>query len=139
MAGSFKLDMSGLLRAIERSPDAAGRGAKLAMDDIKDDWVKEARDIAPLDSGNLRKQIHGEVDGEALNSSVIVTANATQKTGGKRFNYGYYIHEGHMAEDGKKLRTPGTVEKFLDKSANESKWQGWLDDEIGDALKKAGW
>lgn len=141
MAKSFSLDMSALVKALQDSPEAAGKGAKQAMDDIKDDWVRGARDVAPLDSGNLRKQISGEVEGGGLESEVIVTANAVNQTGNKRFNYGYYIHEGHMAKDGKQLRTPGTVEQFLDDTGekNEAKWQGWLEDEIGDALKRKGW
>lgn len=139
MAKSFSLDLKPLIRAIEKSPELAGKGARQAMDDIKDDWVKESRDNAPLDTTNLRKQITGELEGQALNTEVIVTANATQKTGAKRFNYAYYIHEGHMSEDGKQLQTPGTVEKFFDESAEEAKWQGWFEEEIEDALKKAGW
>lgn len=141
MAKSFSLDMTALIKALEQSPEAAGLGAKQALDDIKDDWVREARDVAPLDTGNLRKQINGDVDGAGLDSQVIVTANAVQSSNGKwkRFNYAYYIHEGHMAAAGKKLQTAGTVEQFLDDSANEEKWQGWLEDEVNDALKKAGW
>ena len=138
MAGSFKLDIGPLRKAIAKSPEHAGRGARQAMDDIKDDWVKEARDIAPLDTSNLRKQIAGEVEGGALDLSAIVTGNATQESkGGKRFNYGYYIHEKNAG--GNQLRTPGTVKKFLDESADEAKWQKWLEEEVGDALKKAGW
>ncbi|MFJ7855296.1 hypothetical protein ACIQX3_21395 [Peribacillus frigoritolerans] len=108
------------------------------MDEIKDDWVRRARDIAPIapkGGGNLRRQIAGEAEGNDLNQTVIVTANASQKG----FNYGYYIHEGHMAEAGKKLRTEGTVEEFLDQSADEAKWKRWLEEDIAEALKKAGW
>ncbi len=139
MANNFKLDLRPLQRLIERSPEAAGRGANIAMDDIKDDWIREARDIAPLDTSNLRRQIDGEVEGAGLSSEVIVTANAQSKNNGRRFNYAYYIHEGHMADDGKKLRHSGTVEKFLDESVDETKWRGWLEDEIKDALKREGW
>ncbi|CAM3640493.1 hypothetical protein [Mesobacillus zeae] len=133
MAKDFDLDLGPLRNLIAKSPDAAGRGAKQALDDIKDDWVREARDIAPLDTGNLRRQIAGEVEGQELNSKVIVTANAAQKG----FNYGYYIHEENAG--GKSLRTSGTVKKFLDESADEAKWQRWLEEEIENELKKAGW
>ncbi|MEY8188649.1 hypothetical protein AB4X15_03100 [Peribacillus simplex] len=133
MAKDFELDLGPLRKLIAKSPDAAGRGAKQAMDDIKDDWVRGARDIAPLDTGNLRRQITGEVEGNGPNTKVIVTANAAQKG----FNYGYYIHE--FDAGGRKLRTPGTVKKFLDESADEAKWQQWLEEEIADELKKAGW
>ena len=133
MAKDFELDIGPLRKLIAKSPEAAGRGAKQAMDDIKDDWVKNAVDIAPLATSNLRKQIAGEVEGKVLNSKVIVTANAAQKG----FNYGYYIHEEDAG--GKSLKTPGTVKKFLDESVDEAKYHRWLEEEIQDALKKAGW
>jgi hypothetical protein len=133
MAKDFELDLGPLRKLIERSPEAAGRGAKQAMDDIKDDWVRGARDIAPLDTGNLRRQIAGEVEGHDLNQKVIVTANAAQKG----FNYGYYIHEENAG--GKSLRKSGTVKKFLDQSAEEEKWKRWLEEEIKNELRGAGW
>lgn len=150
MSKEFELDLRHLERAIRNSPEAAGKGAKQALDDIKDDWVREARDIAPIApdrpkraGGNLRKQINGELEGQALESSVIVTANATQKSKktGKTFNYAYYIHEGHMAADGKSLQHPGTVEKFLDESAEkrQAEWQRMIEEDIRDALRREGW
>ncbi|MED3832933.1 hypothetical protein [Peribacillus frigoritolerans] len=133
MAKDFELDLGPLRQLLAKSPEAAGRGARQAMDDIKDDWVRQSRDIAPLDTGNLRRQISGEVEGQELNSKVIVTANAAQKG----FNCGYYIHEENAG--GKSLRTTGTVKKFLDESADEAKWQRWLEEEIRNELDKAGW
>lgn len=133
MAKEFELDLGPLRQLLAKSPEAAGRGARQAMDDIKDDWVRQSRDIAPLDTSNLRQQISGEVEGQELNSKVIVTANAKQKG----FNYGYYIHEENAG--GKSLRTPGTVKKFLDESADEAKWRRWLEEEITEALKGEGW
>lgn len=133
MAKDFQLDLGPLQQLIAKSPEAAGTGARQALGDIKDDWVKEARDIAPLDSSNLRRQINGELEGQALNSTAIVTANAKQDG----FNYGYYIHE--LGAGGKNLRTPGTVKEFLDVSADEAKWQRWLEEDIREALQKAGW
>ena len=140
MAKDFELDLGPLRQLLTKSPEAAGRGARQALDDIKDDWVAKAVDVAPLKKSSLRKAINGEVEGSGFDSTVIVTGNAKQKFG-KNFNYGYYIHEGHMAEDGKKLRTTGTVEKFLDVPAEkrEEVWKRWLEEEIADELKKAGW
>lgn len=138
---SIKLDLQPLVNLLERSPEAAGRGAKRAMGDIKDDWVRGARDIGPLDTGNLRRQISGKQKGSGLEGEVIVTANATSKSGGRRFNYSYYIHEGGMAADGKHLRTPGTVEEFLAESADrsEERWKAMLENEIREELNRAGW
>ena len=141
MSMEFSLDMGRLTKAMRQSPKAVARGAATAMGDIKDDWVREARDIAPIDKGNLRTQIQGNVVGFGSNPYVEVEANATSITGGRRFNYAYYIHEGHMAADGKSLRTPGTVERFLEESLENRKaeYQKWLRDEIKSELRKAGW
>lgn len=139
MANEFKLDLTPLERAIKRSPAAASRGAKQGLDDIKDDWVRRARDVAPIDTTNLRREINGEIEGNGLNLELIIAANATSASGGKPFNYAYYIHEKDAG--GKKLKRSGTVKKFLDEPAEsrEKEWQKWLEEEIMDALKREGW
>lgn len=138
MAIKFEMDLSPLKKAIEHSPELAGNAAVEALDGIKDDWVMEARDIAPLDTGNLRKQIKGKVDVDGLNSSIMVTGNAVNKTKGYgRFNYGYYIHE--LQAGGDQLRTPGTEYEFLDKSVDEPRWQQMLKNRVLTALRKVGW
>ncbi|MCK1985170.1 MULTISPECIES: hypothetical protein [Peribacillus] len=139
MAKEFTLDLGPLEDLIRKTPEAVARGAKLALDEIKDDWVEQARNIAPLNTTNLRREIDGEVTGSGFDAKVIVAANATGNYGGKDFNYAYYIHEGHMAEDGKSLRTAGTVEKFLEESQDEAKWQRWLEENIKSELNGEGW
>ena len=134
----FELDLRPLVQLIRRSPEAAGRGATRAMRDIKDDWKREARDVAPLDSTNLRRQIDGKPKGAGLNSFVEIEANAMNS---RHFNYAYYIHEGHMAADGKSLRHPGTVEEFLKQPAeqNEQRWADMIEREIREQLEREGW
>jgi hypothetical protein len=135
LAIEFEMDLTPLKRLIERSPEAAARGAKQGMHDALDDWVQEARDIAPIDSGDLRKQIHAEpIEGSGLNLTGSVTANAVSTWRGGPFNYAYYIHE-------VKERAVTGDPKFLDNPAkqNEQKWRGWIEEEIRDELKKAGW
>lgn len=141
MAREFELDLRPLRQLINRSPSLAARGAQKAMGDIKDDWVREARDIAPLKTTNLRQQINGVVEPDGINSEVVVTANASAQNGGGNFNYAYYIHEGHMAADGKRLRHPGTVEQFLDESAdsNKQRYLQMLENEIKEELRRGGW
>lgn len=111
------------------------------LGDIKDDWVKEARDIAPIDSSNLRKQIDGTIEKGSLgfDSELIISSNAIQEHEGKTFNYAYYIHEGYMAKDGKHLRTYGTEEEFLTESLDEEKYKAWFEREINKKLKGLGW
>lgn len=141
MSAEFELDISAFIKAMEKSAEAVNAGAKQGLTDIKDDWVRGAVDIAPVDSGNLRKQINGKVGGMGADGFVEIQANATSDTGGKRFNYAYYIHEGHMRADGKSLRTPGTEEEFLKKSMEKRQddYQKWLEEEIQAELQKAGW
>lgn len=135
----FTLDMSKFMKAMQQSPDAVERGAKVALGDIKDDWVRGAVDIAPLDKSALRQSIAGTVINPGASGIVEVESNATSDTGGKRFNYSYYIHE-HDA-GGKQLKTPGTVKKYLDESMEkrQADYQRWLEEEIESELKKAGW
>lgn len=135
---SFSLDLSPLVRLLEQSHEAAGRGVTTGMRDIKDDWKRAAVDVAPLKTGNIRRQINGRVEGSGLESTVEIEANAMNSA---RFNYAYYIHEGHMSADGKSLRHPGTVEEFLAEPArdNEQRWQAMLEREIREQLDREGW
>lgn len=135
---TFRIDLTPLVELLQRSPDAAARGATMGMRDIKDDWVRAARDVAPLDTGNLRRQISGSVEGNGLDSAVEIEANAMNS---QRFNYAYYIHEGQMSADGKSLKHPGTVEEFLSEPAreNERRWRGMLEREISEQLEREGW
>lgn len=139
MAAEFSLDLSKFKRAIKELPAQVGRGAQRGLGDIKDDWVRESRDIAPLDKRNLRDQIHGEVVNPGISGVVEVHSNATQDTGGKRFNYAYYIHEQNAG--GRSLKLSGAKKKYLDESAkaNQAKWQRWMEEEITSEIKKAGW
>ena len=117
MAGEFTLDTSKLKGALLRSEKETERGIKRGLIAIKNDWVADAVDLAPMDTGNLRKQISGQVD----DVSVMLRANAVH--GG--FNYGYYIHE-----------VRGN--KFLDDAFDEAKAQETLEREVEKALRKAG-
>lgn len=133
MASDFTLDTSALKQALTKSPQAANKGAATALTDIKNDWVADSVDIAPIDSSNLRKQINGEVFNPGASGRVEVHANAT-RGGSSRFNYAYYIHEDKgLAVSGEK--------KFLDMPAEENvdKWTEWLEQEVANELKKVGW
>jgi hypothetical protein len=134
MAIKLEFDLTPLIDLIEKSPEAAAKGAKRGLHDSLDDWVRESRDIAPIDSGTLRRSIHGEVSGSGLELEGTVSANATERWRGGTFNYAYYIHE--VTEHA----VTGDP-KFLDNPAkeNEQKWREWIENEIKDELKKAGW
>ena len=143
MTTEFTLDIGAFMKALEKAPEAVNAGARQGLTDIKDLWVQGAVDIAPLDKRALRDQINGKVGGMGADSFIEIEANATQKSkkSGKRFNYAYYIHEGHMRAAGKSLRTPGTEEEFLKKSMEkrQDEYQRFLEEEIQAELKKVGW
>lgn len=119
MARNFTLDLPKLREALERSVDETENGVKRGLIAVKNDWVADAVDIAPVKTHNLQKQISGQVD----DVSVMITANARRKNGD--FNYGYYVHE-----------VAGN--KFLDNSIDEAQAQATLEREIEKALRKAG-
>lgn len=135
----FRIDMRQFNAAMRRSPDAVNKGAKTALTDIKNDWLAKSRDVAPLDTTNLRRQITAKVVDPGARGYVEIEGNATQDTGGARFNYGWWIHEENAGGDS--LRTPGTEKKFLDKPAEDQndKWAQWLEDEVKAELRRAGW
>lgn len=130
MAIELTFDTTALRRAAQRSPAAVDRALQNGLRDIKNDWQAEAIDISPIKDGTLREQISAEVIMLNGNPSVEIMANAVRDG----FNYAYYIHEGEgKAVTGEK--------KFLDVSAeqNEEKWARWLEDEIEQELRRAGW
>lgn len=140
MAADFRIDMRQFDAAMHRSPAAVNAGARIALGDIKNDWVAKARDIAPIDTSNLRRQITAAVFDPGASGYIEIEGNATQGgVGGNRFNYGYWIHEQNAG--GYSLRTPGTEKKFLDKSAEAQigDWAKWLEEEVKSELRKAGW
>jgi len=139
MARELELDLTGLMRALEGFEDEAQRSLHGTMDEIKDDWVQKSRDVAPLDDGNLRRQIDGTVEGTGANSKVIVTGNATNSSSEYgRFNYGYWLHE--EAPSSTNLSTQGTTLKFLNEPAQEreTKWMQWLEEDLRDAARRRG-
>lgn len=123
-------NMDDFIRMLRQTPDAISDGAKTALTDIKNDWKAEAVDSAPIDTGNLRRQIDAKVFNPGTDGHIEIQANAMRG----KFNYAYYIHEGPgHAVSGEK--------KFLDKPAqdNTDKWLQWLEDEVKAELRGKGW
>jgi hypothetical protein len=136
MARDFEFDISGLQHLLNQSPQAAAKGAKRGLHDSLDDWVLKSRDIAPIDTGLLRRGIKAEgVAGTGLNLKAEISSTAKERN----FNYAYYIHE--QDAGGKNLRVPGTVKKYLDQSGedNKDKWMQWVEEEVRNELQRQGW
>lgn len=128
MAKNAVIHASNLQRAFRRSPLKVTRATAQTFETVKDEWVADARDIAPLDTGNLRRQIHGKSD--ATKVEIYGTAY------NRGFDYGLYIHEhgSHLH-----LHKPGTRHKFLDESIDERKVEAQLEEAIENALRGVGW
>ena len=139
MARDFELDLSKFIRDLNGATEAIAIGAKRGLHDALDDWRREARDIAPLDKGTLRRGIDSNIEGDGLDLTGEISAVAIEDSGKGRFNYAYYLHE--IKGEIKNPTTPGTVAKFLDISAerNEKKWLAMIEDEIQAEIKKHGW
>ena len=133
MARDFELDTSQLASLLLRSPEVAAKGAKRGLHDSLDDWVIQAKNIAPIDKGTLRRGIKSEgVRGSGMNLVGEISSVAKERN----FNYAYYIHE--MDAGGKNV---GGEKKYLDKSAedNKEKWMRWVEEEIRTQLEREGW
>lgn len=133
MSKSFDLDLTQFISDLHATEDLIAKGAREGLQQALDDWVRESRDIAPISpsGGTLRHSITAQpIEGSGLNMEGVVTANANE--GG--FNYAYYIHEvtGHAVTG---------EAKFLDKpiTQNRDKYIRWIEEDIQDAVKKAGW
>jgi hypothetical protein len=139
MPMEFKLHVDEFVRDLIATREDIRQNTHNTMDQIKDNWVQEARDITPVKTRVLREEIHGTVEGIGMDSKILVTGNATNSSKGYRsFNYGYWLHE--VAPSSTNLSTPGSVLKFLDQSAreNEVKWMGWLEDDVRQAARRRG-
>lgn len=141
MAKNFEINLDKFANKLISASDTIGIGVKTGMQDVLDDWKREATDLAPLDKSTLRRSIFTELEvGKGLNVKGTITANATEKSKGYgRFNYAYYIHE--IGGGIKNPTTPGTIDKFLDKPAedNEDRWLELVENEIEEQLRKDGW
>jgi hypothetical protein len=133
MARDFEMNTAELERLFRMSPSAAAKGAKRGLHDSLDDWVKEARDIAPIDKGTLRHGITAQgIVGRDLELAAKINSVAKERD----FNYAYYIHERDAG--GKNV---SGEKKYLDKSAeeNKEKWHRWIEEEIRIELQRQGW
>ncbi len=136
----FELDLSKFANKLSKAGNIIGKGVKVGMHDVLDDWKREATDLAPLDKGTLRKSITTELNIGGDTFEGVITANATEKSKNYgRFNYAYYIHE--IGGEIKNPTTSGTIDKFIDKPAddNEDRWIKLVEQEIEKQLRKDGW
>lgn len=132
MAGSFTFDSKALHKALAQSVHATGEGLRDGLNDVKNDWLTESEQIAPMQDGHLREALDGTVND--LSVEVGVKSSDLKRTSGKAFNYAAYIHD----YDG---RAVTGEKKFLDVAAqtNQADWERMMERSLENSLKKAGW
>lgn len=141
MSRELELDLRGLVRKLDEAGRAIGYVARLSLQDIMDDWKREAINVAPLKTGTLRRSIHYRTrqGTKGVNVTGELTASAIEvspKWG--RFNYAYYIHE--VKGDSFKGRVTGTIGRFLDVPAeqHEAEWMQRLEADIKAKIRGLG-
>lgn len=126
MAKDFDLDLGPLIAALDHSPDAIYNGSKRAVQDILNDWQRETRDDAPIDTGELRRNIKTDMRGT---TATTVQGRISGNVYNNGFNYGYWQHE---------IRNGGGL-KYIENNAKPDEWRTQIQDEIKAELRKAGW
>ncbi|RSL29095.1 HK97 gp10 family phage protein [Salibacterium salarium] len=123
--GNFTINLDDFVRTLNATGDNIGEAAQDGMKDIARSWKQQSRDEAPIDTGQLRRDISEKLNvGGGANVEIEMSSN----TNNGSFNYAYYQHE-----------VRGN--KYLDTVAeeNEDKWRKSLEDKLESAAKKAGW
>ncbi|GAK03256.1 hypothetical protein JCM19037_1563 [Geomicrobium sp. JCM 19037] len=71
---SFTVDDAAVSRALQRTPEAAHRGAVRGLHESMRDWQRQSREVAPVDKNVLRPNILVDrVDEDALEGRMTRT------------------------------------------------------------------
>ena len=134
-SGRFEIDINKFVGELNATMDDVERGVEVGINDVMDDWRREAVNIAPKRDGQLRRDINTDVEYRGDNVTGVITANSTQvsKTYG-RFNYAYWLHE--IKKDIANPTTPGTVAEFLTETGkrNEQRWYYLLEQAVREQI-----
>lgn len=129
----FQIDTSKFDSAIKKTLKAVEPELNDLMTDIKDNWLKTSRDIAPIDTGLLRR----EIDGNVTSSHTEFVVKMNSKAMKDKFNYAYYIHERNAG--GKSLKQGR--KKYLTESVDSQMptWNKWANSTLESIKKRGGW
>ena len=114
---SIQIDVRTLDRALRLSSQQMDDACATASRKIKDEWVYDATNNAPIDTGNLRDQINGTSNAKGL----FLRDNAVNDG----FNYSYYIHE-----------VKG--DNYIDRAFDEAEAKRIIEDEVERVFRGAG-
>ncbi|MFZ4454333.1 HK97 gp10 family phage protein [Salibacterium aidingense] len=123
--GNFEINVSGLVRTLNTTGENLGKAAQDGAKEIAREWKRGSRDEAPIDTGQLRRDISEKLNaGSGANVEIEMASNT--HNGG--FNYAYYQHE---------VRGNNYLDTVAEE--NEDKWRKHLEGKLEAAAKKAGW
>jgi hypothetical protein len=142
MSGSsFTFDGSDFLRGLRITNVEQRIAAKNGVHDAMDDLKRIAVDIAPIDSGDLRRSGHAKVTEHHDKIVGEVSFSAVDNSSGKRFNYAIWTHEADYNLGPISRQSPGTDgytvgNKYLERPlrGEAEKYMRWIADEIRGAV-----
>lgn len=104
---NFDFNVDDFLRGLDMSDKDVRKGAERGMHDVTDNLLQVSRDAAPIDKSTLRKSGHSDVQWQGDTVIGEVTYNATESSGGGRFNYALWTHEMDYKLGEQSLLAPG--------------------------------
>jgi hypothetical protein len=94
--GRLEFDFAGVVANMEAATLRVQLAARNGVQDSVDDLKRIAVDIAPIDSGDLRRSGHATVRQNTREIVGEVGFRAVDNSGGHPFNYAVWIHEGFV-------------------------------------------
>lgn len=137
MSDGLEFDFAGVVANMEAATLRVKLAAKNGVHDSVDDLKRIAVDIAPIDSGDLRRSGHATVRENTRDIIGEVSFSAVDNSGGQRFNYAIKMHEGEYNLGPLSRQAPGTDgydvgNKYLERplKGEANKYMRWIAEEI---------
>jgi hypothetical protein len=139
--GRLEFDFAGVVANMEAATLRVQLAARNGVQDSVDDLKRIAVDIAPIDSGDLRRSGHATVRQNTREIIGEVGFRAVDNSGGHPFNYAVWIHEGSYNLGHQSAAAPGTDgydvgNKYLERplKGEANKYMRWIAQEIQDVV-----
>jgi hypothetical protein len=133
----LEFDFAGVVANMETATRRVRQAARDGVQDSVDDLKRIAADIAPIDSSDLRRSGHATVRQTPTETVGEVSFSAVDNSGGRRFNYAIWIHEGEYNLGPLSAAAPGTDgyevgNKYLERplKGEAEKYLRWIAEEI---------
>lgn len=121
------------IRQLQRLPYELRNAAVDGLHDALNEWMKEAKRIAPLDTGHLKDEIETDINRSLMEGSLI--SNAYSSTG---FNYAYYLHE-VGSQKGYRPKKPGKSLEWLKETNDPDRSLKTVERRIVQEMRAKGW